>query len=106
MATTTANQGIRVPEDTDDPDIVDDLTKAVQDLEKISVMKFTSTSNRDTKVPSPTAGMFCITTDTGKVWYYTSSWVQIYPASFPTITSGSTVPGDGSGANGDIFLKV
>jgi len=67
---------------------------------------YTSTSDRDTKTASAGVeeGMFAFTKDTDKFWYYNgSSWTQM---TYPTVTSGTTVPADATGANGDVFLKI
>lgn len=107
MPANTANQALRLPISTDDPDVVDDLTQLVAQIEPRLVMKFTSVSDRTTRVPSPTAGMLAIMNDTSTVVFYNgSTWVTIYPAVFPSITAGSSVPSNSSGANGDIFFKV
>jgi hypothetical protein len=52
--------------------------------------------------------MFAVTKDTTpfKVWYYSgTAWVAFPPAQ-PAITSGTSVPSNATGANGDIYFKV
>lgn len=106
MATTTANQQLPVPESTDDPDVVTDMTALATAIEKKLVMVFTSSSDRSTRVPSPTAGMFAAMTDSDTVVFYDgAAWKQVYPPVVPAITNGTTVPSSGSGANGDVFFK-
>lgn len=106
MATTTANQGIRVPESTDDPDVVDDMTKAVLDIEKKLVMVFSSVADRSARVPSPVEGMLCFLRDLNRFDVYDgAAWVAAVPT-VPTFTSGTAVPSNSSGADGDVFWKV
>lgn len=106
MATTTTNQQIRVPQSTDDPDVVDDLNKAVTDIEKKLVMVFNNATDRSTRVPSPTEGMLSYLKDTDIFYLHNGvTWVQLVPA-LPTFSSGTAVPSNGSGANGDVFWKV
>lgn len=106
MATTTANQGIRIPQSTDDPDVVDDLTKAVSDLEKRVVMVFNNSSDRSARVATPTEGMLSYLKDTDLFYKHDgSAWVALLPV-IPTFTSGTAVPSNASGVDGDIFFKV
>lgn len=106
MATTTANQAIRVPQSTDDPDVVDDLNKAILDVEKKLVMVFNSASDRSTRVTTPTEGMLSYQKDTDLYYTYNgAAWVALLPA-VPTFTYGTAVPSNASGANGDVFWKI
>lgn len=106
MATTTANQAIRIPQTTDDPDVVDDITKAVLDLEKRVVMVFDNSSDRSSRVPTPTEGMLSYLKDTDLYYFYSgTAWTALVP-SVPTFSSGTAVPSNSSGNNGDIFFKV
>lgn len=107
MATTTADQAIRVPQSTDDPDIVADLTNAVLDMEKKLFRVYNSATDRNTKNASPVEGMVAYIKDVDQVHYYSgSAWVQLYPPAVPTFSSGTSVPSNASGANGDVFFKV
>ena len=108
MATTTANQGLPYPQSTDTPAdtplFMQNLALAV---EKQLVMTFTSISDRDAKVTVPVKGMFAITKDTMfGYWYDGTQWVKILPVTVPAITSGSSVPLDANGSNGDIYFKI
>lgn len=106
MSTTTSNQQLPVPTATDDPDVVGDVTALATAIEKKLVMVFTSTSDRSTRVPSPTSGMFAVMTDTDTVVFYDgAAWKTVYPPQVPAVTNGSVVPSSGSGANGDVFFK-
>ena len=106
MATTTSNQGIRIPQSTDDPDVVGDLGNAVADIEVRLVMVFTSATDRSTRVPAPTEGMFSYLKDVNKHYYYDGTAWQALVPSVPTFSSGTSVPSNSSGADGDVFWKV
>lgn len=106
MATTTTNQAIRIPQSTDDPNIVEDIGFVVSDIEKKLVMVFLTVSDRSTRVPAPVEGMFSFLKDTNTFSYYDgSAWQDVIP-DLPTFSSGTTVPNNASGANGDVFFKV
>lgn len=106
MATTTTNQGIRIPQSTDDPDVVGDLGNAVLDIEKRLVMVFASSSVRSTKLPSPAEGMLCWLQDVNVFQYHNgTAWVDLLPA-VPAFSSGAAVPLNSSGKDGDVFFKV
>ena len=108
MPTTTPAQGFRIPIGTDDPDVVDDITQLAKAIEKRVMGVYATTAARDsaTAAAGVEEGMFAFTQDTDSVWYYSgSAWVKFPPAQ-PAITSGSTVPANSSGANGDVFFKI
>ncbi len=106
MATTTANQQIRVPQSTDDPDVVDDINKAVLDIEKKVVMVFNSVNDRTSRLPSPTEGMLSYQKDTNTYTYYDgTTWLSLVPT-VPTFTTGTTVPSNSFGNNGDVYFKI
>lgn len=105
MSATTANQAMPYPTSTDDPDVPSDMQALALALEKKLVMVFTDSTDRSTKVPSPTAGMFSVLTATNVMAMYNgSTWVQVYPPVI-TITRGTVVPSNSSGVDGDVFLK-
>lgn len=107
MPTTSANQGIRVLLSTDDPDVVDDINTIRASLELRVVGTYSTTADRSTRVPSPTQGMISVLRDTNTVQLFNgSTWVTIYPPPVPAITSGTSVPANSSGTNGDLFLKL
>lgn len=104
---TTANQGLPYPVAGDDPDVPGDMQALAEASEKKMVMVFTNSSQRGTKVPSPTSGMVSVLTDIDVVEFYDgAAWQRIYPPVVPTFTRGSTVPSNGTGANGDVFFKL
>ena len=108
MPGTTPAQAFRIPVSTDDPDVVDDVTQLAKMIEKRVVGVYNSTADRDSKTTAAGVeeGMFAFTKDANKVWYFDgTAWVAFPPAQ-PAITSGSSVPANSSGANGDIFFKV
>lgn len=108
MPGTTPAQGWRIPIPADDPDVVDDITQLAKLIEKRVMGVYATTAARDTATTTAGVeeGMFAFTKDSNQVWYYDgSAWVAFPPAQ-PAITSGTSVPADSSGANGDIFFKV
>ena len=108
MPGTTPAQGFRVPVNTDDPDVVDDMTQLAKGIEKRVMGVYATTSARDTATAAAglEEGMFAFTKDANKIWYYDgAAWQEWKPGSF-AITSGSTVPANTSGNDGDVFFKV
>lgn len=106
MATTTANQGMPYPQSSDTPaDTPLFIQNLAQALEKKLVQVFTTSTDRDTKLTSPTNGMFCVLTTPGEMYLRTGgAWVKTYPVD-SHILSGTTTPSSGSGNNGDIYIK-
>lgn len=106
MATTTPHQAFPVPTATDDPDIPGDLLALANAIEKRVAGVYVSAADRTTKVPAPQEGQLSYLKDT-KVWafYNGTAWVALVPTQV-AITSGTVVPSNASGANGDVFLKV
>lgn len=110
MPTTTNNiHGWRLPVITDNPDVVDDLTLLVTSggIERRVIGVFTSAATRDTAVSGKVEeGMFAFLKDTNTLTYYDgAAWQTFKPGSF-AITSGSTVPGNTVGNDGDVFFKI
>ena len=108
MPGTTPAQGFRVPISTDDPDIVDDITQLAKMIEKRVIGVYATTAARDsaTAAAGVQEGMFAFVQADDSVWFYSgSAWVKFPPAQ-PAITSGTAVPANSSGANGDVFFKV
>jgi hypothetical protein len=108
LTPTTPAQAFPVPIDTNDPDITDDINKLAKAIEKRVLGVYATTAARDsaTTAAGVEEGMFAFTKDTDKVWYYNgTAWVAFPPVA-PVITSGTTVPANSSGANGDIFFQV
>ena len=106
MATTTSNQGIRIPQSTDDPDVVNDLGNAVADIETKLVMVFNNVADRSARVPAPTEGMLSYLKDVNLFYYYSgTAWTAVVPT-VPTFSSGTAVPSNSSGVDGDVFWKV
>lgn len=108
MSANTTIQALPYSLGTDNPKTIDDTMKSLaQAIEKKLCMSFLSASDRDTKVGTPVDGMVCYLQDTDVLQLRRAgAWVQIYPLTFPTITSGTTVPANSSGADGDIFFAV
>lgn len=109
MPGTTPMQGLSYSVGTDNPKTIDDTMKLLAEgTEKKLVQVYTSTADRDAKCTAPTNGMLIYITGTNVLQLRVgSTWTQIYPpAAQPTISTGSTVPANSSGANGDLFFQV
>lgn len=106
MATTTPLQSLPVPELTDDPDVVGDMTALAVAIEKRLMGVYASATDRNTKVSSPQNGQFAFLVDTGKMYVYRSSAWNEFPAPQVSITAGSSVPSNSVGNDGDVFFKV
>lgn len=108
MATTTPAQAFPVPQSGDDPNVAEDMTNLAKAIEKRVMGVYATAAARDTATAAAGVeeGMFAFTKDNDKMWYYTgSAWVAFPPAQ-PAITSGTSVPSNSTGANGDIFFKI
>jgi hypothetical protein len=103
----TADQGIRYPVAADDPDVPTDMLNAITDIEKKLVRTYTSATDRNSKNASPTEGQVAYLLDVNTLTYYTgSAWANMFPPTIPAFTSGTAVPANSVGANGDVFFKV
>lgn len=97
-----------VPDGAEDPNIAYDLLQIASAIEKRLMGVYATTAARDsaTTAAGVQEGMFAFTKDADKVWYYTgSAWVA-FPPPQPAITSGTTVPANTSGTDGDVFFQV
>src|SRR5690606_32581417 len=106
-------QGGPYPDPSDDADIPNDMLAIVEWAAERSVMRFSSTGERDSLLPSPTEGQVCTTgAGTGLVvWVYKNSdWREIAPVGEPVagiltnsnaqaIPSAATTPLEFSSAN-------
>lgn len=107
MPTTTADQGLPLPVSADDPDVVADLAAVVAAMEKKLVRTYTSATDRNAKNASPTEGQVAYLLDVNTLTYYTgSAWANMFPPTIPAFTSGTAVPANSVGVNGDVFFKV
>jgi hypothetical protein len=104
---TPGNQfGTLIPDANEDPNIPADLLALSKAIEKRVMGVYATTSARDTLTAAmgPVEGMFAFVQADNSVWYYDgAAWVSFFG---PKITSGTTVPANSSGANGDVFFKV
>jgi len=106
MATTTPQQGFPVPTAADDPDIPGDLLALALAIEKRVVGVYNSATDRDTKVSAPQEGQFAYLKDTDVLTKYNgSAWVAAFAAP-PNFTSGTSVPSNATGNDGDVFFRV
>lgn len=108
MPGTTPAQAFRVPVAGDDPDVVDDITQLAKMIEKRVMGVYATPAARDsaTTAAGVEEGMFAFTKDTNSIWYYDGAGWVAFPPPQPAITSGTSVPANSSGANGDVFFKV
>jgi len=108
MPINTANQGIPLPAEGDEPDIPADLNTMALFLEKQLIGFYSDVSDRNTRATSPKEGQIAYTRDTNTFYMYDgAAWQQMYISIGtppPNITSGTGAPS--GGANGDVYLKV
>lgn len=101
MPQNTALQAIPVPAGSDDPDIPADVLLLTEALEQRTIMRFTTTSTRDSTITAPVNGMFAwLSTPKILTFYDGVSWK----------TYGQTVTGlvvaatDGVNEGADVTL--
>lgn len=73
MATTSPLQAVPIPQNSDDVDVVGDLSGAVNYMEARLIMRFSSTGARDAAITSPASGMVCYITGDNRFYYYEGS---------------------------------
>lgn len=73
----TRNQGLRFPGGTDAPNGPLAFQQLAEDVERISVQRFTSVADRTTRQPNPVPGMVCWMPD-GPYAFFSGAW-QPYP---------------------------
>lgn len=106
MPTTTPHQGFPVMVDGDDPNIPEDILSLANAIEKRVMGVYNSVADRSAKITAPQEGQVAFLKDTNSFTYYNGSgWVAMFPDQV-SITSGTSVPSNASGSNGDVFLKV
>lgn len=106
---TTPLQAWPVPINTDDPDVPGDMYALATAIEKRVVGVYASAAARNSAVTSPQNGQVALLADSMNITVYksaTTSWITVYPQAIPAFTSGSSVPSNASGADGDVFFKV
>ena len=106
MPGTTTLQGFAYCLGSDNPKTIDDTTKALAEgVEKKVVQVYADSNDRNTKLGSPTGGMLTFLTNPGALDLYVAGvWIRLWPV--PVITSGSAVPANSVGKDGDIFFVV
>lgn len=106
MATTTPAQGFPVPTSGDHPDIPGDLLKLATAIEKRVMGVYATAAARDAAIPTPVDGQFAYLQNNDTVQIYqNTAWVT-FPPPQVSITSGTSVPTNATGNNGDVFFKV
>lgn len=106
MATTTPAQGLPIPEETDDPAIVEDITNLALAIEKRLFAVYSNLAARDAAVPTPQAGQAAYLLDSKKLTIYSGSAWETYPKAVPTFTTGTAVPSNNTGVNGDVYFRI
>lgn len=108
MATTTALQGLPIPDEGDSPDPPRDFLLLANAVEKKLAAVYNDAADRDAKVTAPLEGQMAILKDVNKIHvYFDAAWTQVYPATGQVaITNGTVAPNNADGANGDVYLKV
>ena len=91
---------------SDAPSQIDDVTQDMAEaIEKKLVQVYASSADRDSKLTAPTNGMLVFLSDLGALEVRAGGlWVRLWPQ--PTITSGSAVPSNATGKDGDVFFLV
>lgn len=103
MTTNTSNQGLPVPESSDNVNVPGDFMSLAQAIERKLVMSFTSAGDRSSKVAAPTEGMMSYLQDSRKFDFYTDgAWRTFFTGGAPgsdiayghTSSYASTPPAD------------
>lgn len=106
MATTTPAQSLPVMTDNDDPDIPEDIMALALAIEKKLVGTYNNVADRTARLTAPLNGQVAYLKDEKKFYFYNgSAWLPMF-ADVPNFSSGSTVPANSTGANGDVFFQV
>jgi hypothetical protein len=106
MPNQTPAQGFPTPALLDDPNIPEDIHNLAIAIERRVVGIYNSASDRDTAVSGPAEGQVAYLRDENKFTFYNgTSWVNML-GSQVSITSGTVVPSNSSGTDGDVFFKV
>jgi len=67
---------------------------------------YNNVTDRNTRVPSPQEGQVAFIKDTDSFVYYNgTAWTDMFTQP-PSFTSGTSVPSNATGNNGDVFFKV
>lgn len=106
MATTTPQQALPIPDETDKPDVPTHISNLALALEKKLVGTYVSTAARDTAITTPADGQFAYIQSTNKLYVYQDGAWTVFPPTQVSITSGTAVPTNSSGNDGDVFFKV
>jgi hypothetical protein len=104
----TPLQGWPIPINGDDPDVPGDMANLAKAIEKNVIGTYLTVADRDAKITSPSEGQFAYVKGNDTLYWYTGAplaWA-VFPPVQPAITSGTSVPPNSSGANGDVFFKV
>lgn len=82
MSYTSSLQGVPLPDATDADNVPYWLAQGVGGLENRVVMRFTSTADRDAKIPSPVRGMVA-DCGTAGLFHFSTAWVRLDAQALP-----------------------
>lgn len=83
----------------------DAVNNMVEEIEKKVVMVFDTSTQMTSRIPVPTEGMLAWVKDANILYVHNgSSWAQVYPPA-PRIYSGTGLPTNAIGQNGDIYFR-
>lgn len=91
--------GWPLPEINDTTPVVSDLYTWVDYADQVLFPRFDTVSDRDTAIPSPTAGMVAYCADTLEFYRYSTAWISWMPRTF-MLTATITLSGT---SNSDVF---
>ena len=114
MPTTSPIQALPLPVPGDQPLIPADMTALAQAVEKRLIMRFATTSERDSKITAPENGMFAwLTTNKILTVHDGTTWVNFFgliPAftvtAVDSVNSGGRFTLKGAGTNKDWLVAV
>ena len=106
MATTTPAQAFPVMTAGDEPNIPADILALATAIEKRVLGVYNNATDRDTKLTAPQEGQVAYLKDTNAFTYYDgAAWDAMFTTP-PEFSSGTVVPSNASGNDGDVFFKV
>jgi hypothetical protein len=106
MSTTVGSNSLPVPQESDSPDVPVDMSALAVAIDKRLAGVYNDATDRNTRISAPQEGQLAYLKDTNLWTYYDgSAWQTVVPT-LPAFSSGSSVPSNTSGSNGDVFFKV
>jgi hypothetical protein len=104
---TTPMQAFPYPTSADDPDVPGDMQALAVAVEKRVFGIYNDATDRNAKITAPVEGQIAYLKDTDIITVHNgAAWVQVYPVVVPAFTSGTAVPSNGTGADGDVYFRL